>query len=179
MAFILILAGIVIGDVVCALIVKKIKKDDSFYMNAAASAFNLLAGAIMHEYAKIQMYVVDGYTWEGFLTEHESFVYTMNYMGLVIGLMGFIGLFLACFDAIRSAKGCGTTASKPSDNEYTESLKVRGIDSEKARIEERTAKELTVEKPALGHFKTCPKCGRKQQADRRYCIDCGLDFFDN
>ncbi len=38
-------------------------------------------GAMLHEIAVVDMEVIDGYTWHGGLTTHESTVFVMRYLG--------------------------------------------------------------------------------------------------
>ena len=78
-----------VGEVFVIWLTKKIT-DDQGASILAGGCFSLLIGAFMYQAAKIQMIVVDGYTWEGSLSSHEKWYYFLLYFGLFMLLMGII-----------------------------------------------------------------------------------------
>lgn len=88
-----------VGEILAIWLTKKLTGDQGAG-RLAGGCFSLLIGAFMYQAAKIQMVVVDGYTWEGRLTSHEKWYYFLLYFGLFMLLMGVIECMYAFYNRI-------------------------------------------------------------------------------
>ncbi len=176
--FIFILLAI--GELVCGAILKAVKGGDPLYGTLGRAVFSLFMGVLMYDYARIQMTVVDRYTWEGNLTEHEIFVYAINYSGLIFALCGALGIIMCFLDVLKTNKNhtnTSTSSSEVSDEDYIAGLQSIANDYPDEKYEENIeaydSYDTGYETPQT---KLCPYCGAEISKDSLFCTNCGKAY---